>query len=222
MKFLRLKSNKLFYRKWPYKVTCKIKAPYLIRIHGIDNVATMSYQVTESLSYFRGINHDDILSLKEFAELANEYFKDKNIRKRIEARTVDFYIEGKDQCELIAQKLANFVTSVTEPESEKLLEYLKDNKNQIICNNYPYGKYQYKVTFRDMPLKVRNDLINWAEKYNNDDIYIKESTKIHFKGIKHKWGSHYFYVKNSKIITLISLIVAGYISRTDEYIIKEF
>jgi hypothetical protein len=71
-----------------------------------------------------------------------------------------------------------------------------------------------------MPPKVRNDLITWAEKYGNDDIYITESTRRHFKSLKYHDGTNYFYVKDSKMITLIAMAASGYIRRTDEYVVR--
>jgi len=218
----RLKTNKLFFKKWPYKISCGITGAWLIRAFGSAKVANMTPDVLESFTYRNNLNHMQKALLKEFAELTSEYFKNESIRTRIDSRSVDFYLENLNQCDIVLNKLEKFVISVTEPKSNEVVEYLKNNTNQIICNKYPFGKYQYKVTFKEMPIKVRNNLIEWAEKYDNDDIHIKESTKIHFKGIKHRWGTHYFYVKNNKIITLISLIVAGYISKTEQFVIKKF
>jgi len=72
-----------------------------------------------------------------------------------------------------------------------------------------------------MPIKIRQELISWAEKYNNDDIYITPSTINHFKSIKkYHYGTHYFYVKDSKMIMLISMAASGYIRRTEEFVLR--
>jgi len=208
---LKQKTNKLFYSKWPYKISCFVQGAHLIRIHGNggleypDNIRSRHYDTSNVIEF-----------IKKFKEL----LQDSSVKRRIDHNHIDFYVLTEDKFQSLQIKLKKYIVGITEPDSVEQLQTLLENKKYTLCDKLPHKKYRYKVTFKDMSPKIRNDLINWAEKYNNDDIYVPKSTKNHFKCVKHHYGAHYFYVKDSKMITLISLAAGGYIRRTDEYVIR--
>lgn len=208
---LRQKTNSLFYGKWPYKISCKIESAYLIRTYGKMGV--------NNPSIIRGHNFDPV-KLREFVIDAKYLLEDSTVKKRINHNYIDFYLLNKDYFNSAQFSLTKYIKSITQPESDDHLTTLLENKKYILCDKLPHGKYQFKITFKDMPVKVRNDLINWAEKYNNNEIYIPKSTRTHFKSVKYHYGSHYFYITDTKMITLIAMASSGYIRRTDEYVIR--
>jgi hypothetical protein len=216
---LKQKTDRLFYNKWPYKVTCNVAGAHYIRTFG--NVAI---QHPDSIVFPKRWHHDHELNqniiLRRFIKEAREFLQDPNIKRRIENRFIEFYVLTKEEFDRLHLTLKEFVVKITEPENKQDLDTLLENKKYILCDRLPHNKYRYKITFKDMSVKIRNDLITWAEKYNNDDIYITKSTRNHFKSIKHHYGSHYFYVKDSKMITLVAMAAGGYVRRTDEYVVR--
>lgn len=214
----KLTTNKLFYSKWPYKVTCRIEGIYLLRSYVINSILNETFD-EKFIKYHRNIN---LSKLKNFLQLADEYIIDSDIKKRIEGSRISFYFLNNKDFINFANKLNDYVISTAEPLNVQELEALKVNNSYTFCNNLPHKKYKFKISFKDMPVTIRQNLITWAEKYNNEEIYITKSTKKHFKGIKHHYGSHYFYVKDQKMITFIQLAAAGYIRKIDEYVIREF
>jgi len=211
---VKQKTNKLFYGKFPYKVTCRIQGAHYIRTYGANHFLFL-YGYPRQLPAGK-ISND----LVEFVTNAQHYIANKNIKKRIEGYFIEFYLETESEYLEVQTRLAKYAVRVVEPDNEEQLKTLLENKKYNLCNKLPHDKYRYKVTFKEMPPKVRSNLLAWAERYNNDDIYITENTRRHFKSLKYHHGSHYFYIKDSKMITLIAMAASGYIRRTDEYVVR--
>lgn len=210
-------TNKLFYKKWPYKVSCSVEGIYLLRSYNYD-YSRMSSE-TNIMRRYTGRPNINFNRLNNFCLIANKFIKDNSIKKRIEHNSITFYLLTVDQYKSVIDELKEFVYLITEPLNENELHQLENN--YILCDQLPHKKYKFKITFKDMPLNVRKNLIDWAEKYNNDEIYIIPSTKIHFKGIKYKYGNHYFYLKDKKMSSFVMLAASGYIRSVDEYVTRE-
>lgn len=208
---LKQKTNSLFYGKWPYKISCSVIGAHLIRAYGSSGL--------KHPEIIRGYNFDDQKIIR-FINEAKEILQDSNIKRRINHHHIDFYVMTKDEYVNLQLKLKKYITSITEPENQEQLNTLLENKKYVLCDKLPHNTYRYKITFKDMPVKVRNDLIAWAERYDNNDIYVPKSTRNHFKSIKYHYGTHYFYIKDPKMITLVAMAASGYVRRTDEYVVR--
>lgn len=219
MNLLNLQTNKLFYNKWPYKISCKIEGIHLLRFYKYD-VARLHCD-SVNIKFYRGQSKFDLDSLNTFCLLGKEFIDDKDVKKRIEFNKIDFYVLTESKFNDLINSLKNYVYSTTSPTNYQELTTLKSNNNFVLCKKLPHNKYKFKVTFKDMPLSIRQHLINWAERYNNEDIYINNSTRTHFKGLKFKYGAHYFYIKDKKMLSFIFLAAAGYIRKTDEFVVRE-
>lgn len=215
----KLQTNKLFYNKWPYKISCKIEGIHLLRFYKYD-VERLHCNLV-NVKFYRGKSNFNQEALNAFCLLGKQFIEDKDVKKRIEANKIDFYALTESKFNELTNSLKNYVYSTTSPTNYQELTTLKSNNNLILCKNLPHNKYKFKITFKDMPLSIRQNLINWAERYNNDDIYINKSTRIHFKGLKFNYGTHYFYIKDKKMLSFIFLAAAGYIRKTDEYITRD-
>lgn len=210
--------NHLYYKKWPYKISCKVNGAHLLRLYKF-NIDKLSNQYT--VKFYSGNSNIDLQSLTSFFELGKKFFENKNIKKRIEFNQIDFYVLTETEVNDIKNCLKKFIHCITSPSDIEELKTLQINNNCILCKNLPHKKYKFKVTFKNMPLNIKQNLINWAEKYNNDEIYINNSTKLFFKNVKvHYYGSYYFYIKNKQMLTLLYIAASGYIRRTDEFISK--
>lgn len=217
MTLLKLKTNKLFYGKWPYKVTCSINNASYLRTKTTNFIKNSPDYVRLSMYSKSTVS---LINLKKFVSEAEEFLNDPAIKTRVEYKNIDFYIQDTVTFHYIQSKLKEYVTKISEPANENDLAILLENKKYNICNNFPYGKFRYKITFKDMPDHIRLNLINWAEKYSENDIHINKSTRIHFKGLKYKFGPHYFYVRDQQLVTMISIASSGYIRKTEEYVLR--
>lgn len=219
--YQKLVTNKLFYDKWPYKITCKVPGITLLRSFGFKYICSLTDQNIFNHNWHR-YNKFNLTYLKNFINLADIYINDENIKRRIERNIISFYFLTKDKFDEFLEKLNQYIISVSEPLDNTNLDILQKDNRYIICDQLPHKKFKFKITFKDMPPNIRKNLILWAEKYNNDDIYITKSTKIHFHGIKYHYGAHYFYIRDPKMISFITLAAAGYIRRIDKFITREF
>lgn len=210
---LKLKSNKLFYSKWPYKISCVIKGAWIIRAlkFNIDNEKNI---INNIYIQRNNVNVDELIN---FLNRTKDFLKNENVKIRIHSSCIDFYFLTKAESDNFITVSQKYISCITEPENDNHLKFLLENQDYNICNKLPHGKYKFKVIFKDMPDSVRTQLISWAEKYSNDDIYIIKSTRNHFKSLKHHYGTHYFYVKDRPMITMINLIAGGYVSKTEEF-----
>lgn len=225
MNLQKQKTNKLFFGKYPYKITCGIIGAYLIRNCGTSEILLENSPIVAKYiklsSMYRIRTSIDFLTLRNFTSIAKEFINESTIKTRFERNSLDLYVLDKDIYEHIQKVLNEYVVKLTEPADSIELEKLLENNKYNLCNNLPYGKYKYKIIFKEnIPINTRNNLITWAEKYSQEDIHIKESTKIHFKGIKYKYGIHYFYVKDYRMITMIHLVASDYIRKTEEFVIR--
>lgn len=215
---LNLQTDKLFYNQWPYKVSCLVDGIHLLRSYNFNIDRLNSESLT--IKYYRGKLNVDFKNLEKFYYLSKSFIENKNIKKRIERNKIDFYLLTDKDLNKIENSLKDFVYSITKPANLEELIRLQTQNNIIFCKKLPHNKYKFKITFKDMPSSVRKNLIDWAEKYNNNDICINNSTRVHFKGTKPKYGTHYFYIKDKKMYSFIVLIAAGYIRKIDEYITR--
>ena len=149
---VKQKTNKLFYGKYPYKVTCRIQGAHYIRTYGL----TYFQLHYPSIRVGREKISDDLV---EFITNAQHYIANEKIKKRIESYFIDFYLETESEYREVQTRLAKYLVRVVEPDNEEQLKTLLENKKYNLCNKLPHDKYRYKVTFKDMPPKVRNDLI---------------------------------------------------------------
>lgn len=219
--------NKLFYSEWPYKISCRI--PGINRLRGIihnKNFQTAPIKFSIDNYLMRYDFHFDsrfTLNKKEltdFIEISSEFLINKEIRKRIESSKIDFYIKSKEDYINIEHKLKKYIKETWEPGNQTELETLLDNKKLILCDKLPRKQYKFKVLFRELPLEARKNLVAWAEKYKNNEIYMNPRTLLHFQGKKNKYNNHFCYVKEEKTLVFLHLAAANYVKSTFEYVIR--
>lgn len=219
---LKKTTNKLFYGSWPYKIKCRINGISLTRSHNIESIISHSESFKIALqnhinrSFYR-VNHSELM---EFLSIYKNYADLIDVKKRIEGNCISLYLKSYDLYQTTQKDFKKFLIEISEPENETDLQTLLEDKKYNLCNSLPHGKYRFKITFKEMPVKVRNDLIQWAEKYNNDEIFVTKSTRKHLKSAKYTYGSYYVYVKDPKMITLVAMAASGYIRRTDEFVLR--
>jgi hypothetical protein len=89
---------------------------------------------------------------------------------RIEGSHVNYFFTDKVAYERSIKVLEEFVTCVTEPEDDQVLNTIVGDKKTVVCNELPHGIYTHKVIFKQMPLDVRNNLLGWTKRYNSDNV----------------------------------------------------
>jgi hypothetical protein len=137
---------------------------------------------------------------------------------RIEGSHVNYFFTDKDAYNKTINILEEFITCITEPEDDQVLNAIVGNKKTIVCNELPHGKYTHKVIFKQMPLDVRNNLLEWTKKYSSDMIYVSPGTARYLSGSRYYHQDPFLYVSNGQMLMMVGLAAQGYVRRTDQFI----
>lgn len=215
-----LKTNRLFYRKYPYKVECNVKgAEYVKRLGylGLLEVFNGSHRGYYNLVKFPFKHKDALLG---FAQVAEPIIEEGH-QVRSEMNTLSFYLEDRSTYEDIQKKLEPWVRSITEPASDKELEQLNSKNHLVMCNKLPHNKYGFKVMLKnDMTEDQRHKFVEWMRNYG-DAFHVARTTEVWLYGHRHWCYDPYMYVESSKHLTMMALYLGDKIKRTYEFVLRD-
>ena len=137
---------------------------------------------------------------------------------RIEGSHVNYFFTDKVAYERSIKVLEEFVTCVTEPEDDHVLDTIISDNKTVVCNELPHGKYTHKVIFKQMPLDVRNNLLEWTKRYNSDMLYISSGTERYLSSSRYYHQDPFLYVSNKQMLMMVGLAAQGYVRRTEQFI----
>lgn len=220
--FKKNRSYKLFYKKYPYKIETRLDLGHLFR----------HFTPTECLNRFTHSSladigdyffHKDRVTphtkkfFLDYCEILSK-FDVSDYRFRIERSHVHLYVESKTVFEQLCKNLSVFISSVSEPADDNVLEFVKSSNKKILCKEIPHNKYGFKITFKTMPATVRENLLEWHKNYPDDKLKINSATIKYLNGT-HKWCQNpYIYASDMKIVMMIGLATSGYISKVEEFV----
>ena len=216
----RQKVNKLFYNKWPYKVECLVTASSRIVRYGIGPVLDYCDGKAVSLGYSKIAVDKD--KLRAFTNAVMSYL-DRKEEVQIRAEGSKFCLLCKDPTvyNSILKDLSPWLWTVYEPETPDQLTFLLDNENKrVLCDVIPHEKYVYKVVMRNVASNVKLQFHEWAKKYG-DDIKISPTTEEWMTGRYSYKQDPFFYVKDSKMLTMTHLFLGNNIRKVYEYIPRD-
>lgn len=215
-------SYKLFYKKYPYKIETRLELGHLFR-HFSPTKCLVKFtdsSLADLGDYFfhkdRVTQHTKKFFL-DYCKILSK-FEDTDYRFRIERSHVHLYVESKTIFEKLCKNLNAFIESVSEPADDNILEFVKTTNKKILCKEIPYSKYGFKISFKSMPVGVRENLLEWHKNYSDDKLKINPATIRYLNGT-HKWCQNpYIYAADMKIVMMIGLATSGYISKVEEFV----
>jgi hypothetical protein len=219
----KLKSSKLFFNKWPYKVEC-IQAGASRVVHsGVG----LCRQWCETGKGMRFNPYDTrILDAKKFLSFidAVEPFLDRkeDIQIRVENSHFNLFCRDVSVLEEIDDALDQWIRKISGPTTQEELEFLLSNGHKkILCDTYPKEMYRYRVFFKSKfsPDK-RSAFLTWADKYGNS-IVISETSRRWLMSQRHYAQDPFMYVIDDKMLSMIGLYLSGYVKKTEEFILRE-
>jgi hypothetical protein len=214
------KTNKLFYKKWPFKVECYLRGSSRIKYNGCDQV--IAWCQGQYHPRYQWWEENDLVKplLLEFAQTVKPYL-DKDLQIRVEGGRFNIFCKDIDLFHSIIRDFNKWITVVTEPEDDAVYEFLLDDaRNKIICDEYPWGGYRFKVIIREkMPLDSRNNFVIWAFRYGGK-IRVAGETLRYLQGGKRWMQDPFIYVKDEATLTMVGLYLGNNCKRTHEYILK--
>ena len=217
MSVLRQKTNKLFYKKWPYKIECTLGGAYAIsRFRGSE----FDEWMVAPLRYFAWrktiIVKSDVSKLRD----AVLPFIDK-IKLRGEDKHLSIYSDDKQLVDTMLIALEEWVTKVWEPSSDKEHEFMTNNGHKkILRDEIPYGLFTYKVSINH---KCKSDkriqFGIWINKYP-EKIQPTKSTKKWLSD-ETKWNFNpYVYVSDSKMLSMVCMYLGSDVVTIEEFILR--
>jgi hypothetical protein len=213
----RLKTNKLFYNKWPYKVECIIPGANRITIYGPDRVLAWC---KEEATMGGNNRHIDKAEIKKFIGLSMSFIENKdNIRIRTEGGHFNLFFKDPALLDDILKALKPWVWNIFEPSSEEELKFLLDNENKkVLCDELPHNKYIYKVVMRSSNVNSKEQFLNWSNNYTEDQIKISGQTEKWLRGQYSYKQDPFFYVKDAPMLTMTRLFLGDGVRKVFEYV----
>jgi len=215
-KLKKLKTHKLFYGVYPYKLVWRTELASQFRggligirktLDGLQNQYSETKKVRIPVWYNRVITvqgkdlHD---AQKVFTALTNL----KDYRIRVEQKDVTIFTRDKDW----AVELINSIDHVLEwwePEAKLV-------PNTILMGPTMEG-WEYKITLGS---HIPDSFIRWYEN-NKSKVRMGESLRENLERFSPYLYGYYFYVRNEKMLNLVCLMLGSSIRRIDKIVIQD-
>jgi len=205
----KLKTDKLYYGKYPYKISTRLKGASSFRFINLFRLIAHRFPGSQ-------IQYEDF---DTFTKVFDKY--GNVIRYRIESNTINFFTSDKDVYDQICVDLAKYIVSVTEPYSDIELNVLNAKNKIVLCDTYPHGIYKYKVIFKPNSTQIKNTLLNWHKIYPETTIKFSKTTiGILASPKSYYWQYGFLYLQDEKFLSMLYLLGTGYIKRVEEYVIR--
>lgn len=211
-------TSKLFYKKYPYRITCNIQGCWIIRSYGYEK--TQEFCSTQRWKYSNWKPNIDRDNLTAFMTAIDAH---KSAAKfRFEHDFFDVYLETEEKYREFQSILQPWITGICEPESQQELEFLleKQNSKKVICNKLPHGLYKFKIHLRyKTDPEIRKNFLEWSKNYGNKILIPKQTSQWLEYDSRWQWNP-FLYVADNGTLSMVSLFLSGSITKVEEYIPK--
>lgn len=214
----QLESTKLFYGRYPYKLVWNTPISGWFRGSDLKSIRNaldhLQRQYNERKKMHISLwSRSVVVLISELHDAQKVYTylnKETGYRIRVEGTEVSIYSECRDWLWSLCQSIPNSVTEWWEPTNPL-------QPNTVILSERLKG-WEYRIT---LGANVPKEFINWAQK-NLDKLRMGSVVKFQIKNHKSPYLSgYYFYVRNDKMLSLVSLILGSSIARIDKIIIED-
>jgi len=207
------KTNALFYKKWPYKITVEMTMAYVLR--RVD-ILWLNQRIAEG-----GINANYFPRLLKFATILEPY-ANMDLNFRYSERSVYIYVKEHDLYrELVDLLVDGFLIDTVEPSNSDDLETLESDRDVILCDKLPLKKYRYKISFKEISPEDRDKFADWLSNYEDSVIRVPRSFHRYLERTYRNWGVHYIYAVDQHTATLVTLAASGYVKRIQHYVLRD-
>ena len=211
-------TNKLFYKKYPYKITCNITGCWILRSYGYEK--TKEFCNTQQWTYTKWKPTIDRDGLIAFMTAIDPYIS--LAKFRFEHNFFDVYLDTEEKYKQLQTILAPWITLICEPENQEILKFLleKQNNKKTICSKIPYGLYKFKIYLRyKTDPEIRKNFLTWSKNYG-DKIRIPNQTSQWLEYDSRWQWNPFLYVADQSTLSMVSLFLSGSITKVEEYIPK--
>lgn len=212
-------TKKLFYRKWPYKVTYRIPGVSVLRERTLDQLQAYINDPPDRMLRWKGSFHTDIrLNSEVIIDMA--YFLDslpkEDFQIRLESAMLDVYTDKKELLQKLLTTHPDHITSVFSP-AEGTEDLLK-NRNVIIVNKYPEGRFKHKVFLAPHKIKdsqQKAETVKWIKSQSN--LHITDTTAQWFIVTGWNWDRRYIMAEDEKSLLMLKLRCGDIVGAVYDY-----
>jgi len=218
----KLKSSKLFFNKWPYKVECRQSGASRVIHSGITSCKEWCHAGTGMQFGHYNKPPDRVLFL-EFINAIEPFLSRKDeVQIRVENSHFNLFCKDPIVLEEIDNALNKWVRKISGPTTQEELEFLLSNGHKkILCDTLPKDMYKYRVFFKSrFPADKRSAFATWADKYG-DNVLISETSRRWLISQRHYAQDPFMYVVDDKMLSIVGLYLSGYVKKTEEFILRE-
>jgi hypothetical protein len=219
----KLKSSKLYYNKWPYKVECIQPGASRVIHSGID-LCKEWCRTGKGLSfgrYSQGVADKD--RYLKFIEAVEPFLERKeHIQIRVEGSHFNLFCKDTAVLEEIDNAISTWITKISGPTTTEELNFLLCNGHKkILRDELPKEKYRYRIYFKSkFPVDKRLSFVGWADKYG-EKIEISGTSKLWLLGSRHWAQDPFMYVDDDKMLSMTGMYLSGYVKKVEEFILRE-
>jgi hypothetical protein len=201
-------TKRKFYNKWLYKITLNIHGIDYFRYSDLSSVRPRPYRRTDTF-YLHALD-EELKSIEK-----------SQWGKRIESNNIDIYTNDRDLFLRLSKRFEDITVHRFEPRDE---HQLSENDYVYIVNQYPHGKFQYKVYLK--PHKLRNDenrkkhFLDWLNT-QGDRIRISDSVKNWFIHMNWNWDRRYMYVEDEQTLLMIKMRESDALGKVYKYLLAD-
>jgi hypothetical protein len=212
-------TNKLFYKKWLYKITASFESVnYAKRCSYI----TLRELANSSRIYSRldPSRVNELIQLKMKLENWKDTF---DFYSRAEGNSISFFTNDYKFIVEIKSYFKKSITEIVEPESVDTAKLLTDNVNIVICEKLPKNNQRYKVYLNgkhSINADLAMNFYNWAVKYDQkiDIPYGLKNSLVSNRNFK-PYG-YYFYISDDKILSMALMFLGKHVQTTEKFLLK--
>lgn len=212
MTYKKLLTKKLFYGRWPYKIETITPHASAIRY-----LVKLGIHPKDHAHFHSDPNIDLYMALWETLVYIDNI---SNIKIRIEGPHANFFTDSMELVEEICNRLQGAVEAVYAPASENELTAFSENKKLVIVKCLPHKTFTHRITIkRFTPVSTRETLKRWLENLPEGSI----KTTFKFDTFLSSCGSYshpYFYIKDEKTVSMISLMIGSYIHSIEKFVLS--
>lgn len=212
------KTNRPFFGKYLYKIETYAPGANLIKSWGLaKDEGIRNNKILPR--YFQTYSSKDKQILLAYID-AIRPFADKNLKTRSEWNTLNFFVNDQQLFEDLKEALKEWVTSVTQPDSDADVATMLSKSSFVLCNQLPYEVFKYRVYIKTgMPAHHRTKFLEWIKQYP-EKYHISASTEKWLSNQNHYFQSPYIYVIDSNQLLLTSLHLGSWQRTTHEFVVR--
>lgn len=213
-------TNRLFFKKWLYKVETHISGASYLKRWGIEETLGFCDNTGKAGFYLKASSADKV-ELKKYITAVRP-FLDKQVQLRTESNTLSFFLSDKTLYIDLIKAAYPWVHSVTEPISDEEAKILLEGKtSQVLCDQLPHNKFYYKVFLRyQMPPHLRLAFLEWIKNYNDTVRPSKNTIKWLF-GNSPYMQDPFIHISDKNQLLLTKLYLGQYVRNTQEFVLRD-